>query len=220
MQAGITTFCDEKSVARRNQHPTSAIASEDEPATAKATSQAISAQDLPTLNLEKNNFALSSLKKTATHTILGVGPLHPKLMCVLDMPDSDSDRAGVPLAGPQAELLKKMMVAIHLDITKDVYVTYLSPWRTPGNRVLTQAESALFLPFITKEIQLVQPQKLLLFGASVANCLLKVDSISKARGHWHTFQEVPTRVTLSLSSLKTTPLRQQAWQDLQEVEKL
>ena len=136
----------------------------------------------------------------------------------MEMPDADSDRSGQALAGAQGEQFTKMMHAIHLDTESDIYLTYLSPWRTPGNRPLTASERALFLPFLAREIQLVQPEKILLFGAGVAQTLLNVDSLAKARGHWHKWEDIPVRVTLAISSLKSTPQRRQAWDDLQAVE--
>lgn len=217
--AGVTCFCAESPVFLKSSKQPSVALDESTVATTQAASFAIQATTLGALNTEKQNFKLSSLKKTATNTLLGTGPQKPKLMCILDMPDSAADRSGDSLFGPQAEQLKKMMTAIHLDPLKDVYITYLCPWRTPGNRALTEAERALFIPFLAQEIQLVQPQKLLLFGATLSQALIKINTLSKARGAWHTWEGFPVRVTLTLGALKTTPLRQQAWSDLQEVEK-
>ncbi len=215
MQAGISSFCAD--TPKRNE--VVAPTKDDTPATDKASAVAHKAKDLSTLNSDKQSFSLSSLKKTATHTVLGLGPQKPHLMCILETPDAQADKSGQLLNSSQGEQLKKMMAAIHLDIEKDVYVTFLSPWRTPGNRPLTNAERALFLPFLAREIELVQPQKILLFGAGVTHALLDIESVAKARGAWHSWQQIPVRVTLPLSALKTTPLRQQAWDDLQEVEK-
>lgn len=214
VQAGIFCFCDEKPHTQEEKAPTNIV-----PATAQAQTQATKATDLPALNHEKENCNLSSLKRTASHTVLGSGSTQPQLMCVLETPDSESDKAGLTITGAQGALLTKMMAAIGLDIQKDVYVTYLSPWRTPGNRPLTETEKNLFLPFLTREIQLIQPAHILLFGASVANALLNTDSLAKARGTWHTYQTIPTRVTLALSAITTTPARRQAWTDLQEIQK-
>lgn len=216
MYMGISSFCAE---IPAQQATLASPVSTDIPATTQAQAQVLSASDLPTLNAQKEAFALSSLKKTASHTLLGQGPLKPKLMCVFEIPSADSDRSGNTFSGPQGELFTNMMKAIQLDIEKEIYITYLSPWRTPGNRPLTEAEQALFLPFLAKEIELVQPKKILLFGLGVANALLKTESLAKARGTWHQFLNIPVRVTLALNTIKSTPLRRQAWQDLQEVEK-
>ena len=216
IQAGISTFCTDTP----KHTDTSLMVQSDMPATDQASAVAHQAKDLETLNKDKQAFSFSSLKKMAAHTLLGHGPTKPKLMCILEIPDAGADKSGQIFVGAQGEQLKKMMAAIHLDIENDVYVSFLSPWRTPGNRPLTTAERALFLPFLMREIELVQPQKILLFGAGVSNSLLATESVAKARGIWHEWQGIPTRVTLAISALKTTPLRQQAWDDLQEVEKI
>lgn len=218
-RAGVTFLCAETPKSLFVSESPNSTREKQSPATVQAETFASQAITLADLNKEKLDFNISSLKKTATHTILGTGSISPKLMCILDMPDADSDRSGKPLTGAQAEQLKKMMTAIHLDIEKDVYLTYSSPWRTPGNRPLTEAERALFLPFLKKEIQFVQPQVILLFGATLCQSLLKINTLAKARGAWHTWENIPVRATLALATLKTTPLRQQAWLDLQEVEK-
>ena len=212
---GIINFC-----AETPYHATqSSTASTETPASEQASIQAISATTLTELNNQKSSFELSALKKMAAHTLLGQGNLHPQLMCIFETPTADSDRSGNIFAGQQGEMFQKMMAAIQLDIAKDVYITYLSPWRTPGNRPLTEAEQALFLPFLQREIELVQPKKILLFGSGISAPLLNTESLSKARNCWHNFRNIPIRVTLPLSSLKTTALRRQAWQDLQEVMK-
>jgi len=216
MSMGITNFCSETPRAKLTppKTPTNSI---EEPAATIAQTHAVSAKTLSELNKEKESFALSSLKKTATHTVLGKGSDQPVLMCISEFPDAEADKQGDPLAGPQGLLLTKMLAAIHLN-TRNTYVTYLSPWRTPGNRPLTAAEKALFLPFLEKEIQLVCPQKILLFGTNVSSAVLGINSLSKARGVWHNWHDIPVRVTLPLNMVKATPQRQQAWADLQAVE--
>ncbi len=215
MSMGITNFCSEKpkSHSSLKVQPSSV----EESAATVAHTHAVSAQTLAALNQEKMSFSHSSLKKTATNTVLGKGPEQPILMCISEFPDAEADKHGDPFAGPQGTLLSKMLGAIHLDPGM-TYVTYLSPWRTPGNRPLTTTEKALFLPFLEKEIQLVRPQKILIFGTNVAGALLGITSLSKARGVWHSWQDIPVRVTLPLNMVKATPQRQQAWTDLQAVE--
>ena len=215
MSMGITNFCSE--TPRRSLSAQKNPSANEEPATKIAQTHAIAAQTLADLNQEKLAFSLSSLKKTATNTVLGKGNTHPVLLCSSEFPEAEADKQADPFAGPQGTLLTKMLAAIHLS-PENTYVTYLSPWRTPGNRPLTNTERTLFLPFLEKEIQFVQPQKILLFGTNVAGTLLGINSLSKARGIWHDWQGIPVRVTLPLNMIKATPQRQQAWADLQAIE--
>ena len=215
MQMGISSFYSEK----EKTSATPVSIKEEEPLTTQAQMQAAGVTTLAELNQIKMDFQLSSIRKTAAHSLLGRGPISPKLMCVLEMPDATADREGKTLAGEQIALLTKMMAAINLDIAKDVYVVYFSPWRTPGNRPLTKSEQALLLPLLEKEIQLIKPQKILLFGAGIASALLKTDSLAKARASWHYWDKIPTRVTLAPATLKTMALKKQAWADLQALQK-
>ena len=222
---GISFFCGEhpRSITDSALKASAKISQSqktDMPQTQQAQTVALQVKDLSELNTAKEKFSLSALKKTATRTVLGQGPLQPKLMCVLEAPDTDADRSGILLSGPNGELLHKMLTAIHLDPVQDVYITTLSPWRTPGNRPLTETERATFLSFLTKEIQLVQPKKIMLYGAGLAAVLLHTDTLAKARGTWHQWENIPTRVTLALNTVRATPQRAQAWEDLQAVEKL
>ena len=74
-------------------------------------------------------------------------------------------------------------------------------------------------PFLDKEIEFVQPKIIFLLGTELSKALLNIDTISKARHSWHTYKGIPTRVSLSLDTIKTTTQRQQAWEDLQEIQK-
>ena len=189
------------------------------PTTHQAAAVALQAATLEELNNLKKNFSQCSLCKTAAHTLIGQGKTHPKVMCVICMPNTESDKTGVAFVGDSGALLNRMLKAISLDQQTDTYCTYLSPWRAPGNRKLTDAEVAIVKPFLDKEIELVHPQILLLFGTELSKALLHIDTISKARHIWHTYQNIPTRVSLSLDAIKTTTQRQQAWEDLQEIQK-
>ena len=191
----------------------------DVPTTHQAFHLAQQAQSLNDLNTLKTNFTQCPLHKTATHALLGKGINNPKVMCVVYMPNAESDKSGESFSGDSGALLSRMLKAIGLTQDTDTYCTYLSPWRAPGNRKLTDAEIAMVKPFLEREIELVQPTVLVLFGAELAKILLDVETLSKARHVWHSCQNIPTRVSLSLDTIKTTTQRQQAWEDLQEIQK-
>lgn len=212
IHSGITEYALENPSAN-------VVKSTDIPVSHQASSVAIQATSLDELNSIKQSFTQCPLHKTATHTLLGRGVSKPKLMCIVVAPNTDSDKSGNAFDGATGQLLSRMLKAIHLIMDKDTYCTYLSPWRAPGNRDLTESEIATLKPFLDKEISFVQPNIILLFGSQLSKALLNIDSLSKARHVWHTYQNIPTRASLSLDTIKTTAQRQQAWEDLQEVQK-
>ena len=77
-----------------------------------------------------------------------------------------------------------MLASIGLDRGK-VYIANVVPWRPPGNRTPTPHETAICLPFIRRQIELVAPEVLVCLGASSAQTLLGMkEGITRSRGQW------------------------------------
>ena len=66
-----------------------------------------------------------------------------------------------------------MLAAIGLDRTS-VYIANIVPWRPPGNRTPTPQETAICLPFIRRQIELVDPDILVCLGGPSAQTLLGI----------------------------------------------
>jgi len=215
LNAGVTEFvCDKPTISSK----TITQPNNSNPISSQAHAMAQQAKTLDELNTLKTNFTQCPLHKTASHTLLGKGPIKPKIMCIIYTPNTESDKTGDSFAGESGALLTRMLKAINLSQNTETYCAYLSPWRAPGNRKLTDSEIAMLKPFVDKEISLIQPSLLILFGAELAKAFLGIDTLSKARHVWHNYQGIATRVSLSLDTIKTTTQRQQAWEDLQEIQ--
>lgn len=136
-------------------------------------------QALRRVALEFNGCAL---KATAKSTVFGAGNEHAKVMLIGEAPGADEDRTGIPFVGRSGRLLEKMLWSIGLR-REDVYITNVVMWRPPGNRTPTDAEVAICLPFLKRQIDLVNPDIIVFLGASAANALLdNTESVSKMRG--------------------------------------
>ncbi len=142
---------------------------------------------LAELEAAVQNFAQSPLRTTATTTVFGSGPEHAQLMMVGDAPGAEEDRSGIPFTGPAGQLLDKMLASIGL-AGADIRLANILPWRPPGDRNPSDAEIALCLPFIQRQIALVKPQILVLLGAVAARALLPdaigAQGIRRLRGQW------------------------------------
>ena len=179
---------------------------------------ATSAQNLTDLYEKRAGFEACPLKKTAMHTLNGRGVLNPNVMCIIEAPDTIDEKEGRLMSGEAGSLLDKMLNAIGLNLNQNAYVTSLIPWRPPGNRAPTEAELALCRPFWEKEIDLIAPKIVLLMGGGVSKALLGISALSKARGSWHTYRGLMTRVSLAPATLLKLPAqKRQAWEDLQQI---
>lgn len=147
-----------------------------------------------------DSFDGCALKLTAKSTVFGDGNEHAKIMFIGEAPGADEDRIGLPFVGRSGRLLEKMLHSIGLKRT-DVYIANVVMWRPPGNRTPTDAEVAVCLPFLKRQIELIAPQMIVFLGGSAANALLdNTDSISRLRGRWLEYQ---TSLNTSIPALAT-----------------
>jgi uracil-DNA glycosylase len=180
-----------------------------------AADHAREANSLDELKAILQAFEGCALAKTAKNTVFGAGHPNASIMIIGDAPDDDEDREGHAFAGASGELFTKMMRAINLS-REDIYITPFIPWRPPGNRVATAQEIAVCLPFLKRQIELVKPQFLLIFGTSACNSLLGTsDPILKTRGKWADYEGMKAISTIAPAALLKQPLQKKlVWADL------
>lgn len=243
LDAGVDETCgDEPSLRQKEAEkavlkPTASTASESyrqvmtplaqAPTAASANARELceKAETLDDLRKIVEEFDGCALKFNAKSTVFGDGRPHAPLLIVGEAPGADEDRIGKPFVGQSGKLLEKMLLAIGLK-RQDVYITNIVPWRPPGNRTPTDAETAVCLPFLKRQIELVEPKYLLLLGGSAVKALLdNPEPISKLRGHWLTYQ--PT-TKLSIEALATfhpayllrnAATKAKAWSDFLRIHK-
>ena len=180
---------------------------------------------LDELKAAVENFEGCALKMTASNTVFGDGNPHSKIMLIGEAPGADEDRAGVPFVGRSGQLLDRMMSAISLDRNL-YYICNILPWRPPGNRTPLDSEIAVCLPFLRRQIDLVDPDYLFIMGGAAANSLLGVaGTISKLRGHWFDYTKSNGKIAKALASfhpaylLRTPGQKSKAWADVLRLSK-
>lgn len=161
----------------------SGLSSADEVVTT-ARRLAAGAANLQQLRAALADFDGCPLKQTATNLVFGAGDPDATLMFIGEAPGRDEDRQGVPFVGVSGQLLDTMLK--HIAVPRDdVYIANILPWRPPGNRQPTPAEIAACLPFVERQIELVQPRILVFLGGTAAKTMLRrADGITRFRGRW------------------------------------
>ena len=166
------------------------------------------------------SFEGCALKSTATQLVFADGAETAQVMFVGEAPGADEDRIGRPFVGRAGQLLDKMLAAIGLK-RSEVYIVNVAPWRPPGNRTPTPQETAICLPFLQRQIELVGPKVLVCLGAASAQTMLGVkEGILRLRGRWFDYAtpagaKTPTLATLHPAYLLRAPLQKRlAWADL------
>ena len=191
------------------------------PAATRAAALAAGADSLAALREAMAGFDGSPLRETATNLVFADGVPESGLMLIGEAPGGDEDRLGRPFVGVSGQLLDRMLASVGLSRERDFYITNILPFRPPGNRTPTDAEIALFLPFILRHIALAKPRRLLLLGGVAAKALLRSrEGITRLRGRWLevTLEEetpLPALATLHPAYLLRTPsAKREAWADL------
>lgn len=186
-----------------------------------ATERASKANTLEELKEALISFDGCSLKKTAKNTVFGQGNPHSDVMFIGEAPGADEDRLGLPFVGVSGQLLDKMMLAIGLSRQTNAYISNIIPWRPPGNRNPSNVEIALCMPFIQRHIELVSPKIIIALGGVAFSSLINTaETISKARGMWHSYQTAGLVAPVLLMPvfhpaflLRTPAQKKNAWRD-------
>ena len=204
--------------------PRSEIAPAPEAAIVSAREAARTAPSLEALRALLENFDGCALKFTATRLVFADGNPQARVMFVGEAPGRDEDIEGLPFVGRSGKLLDRMMAAIGLDRT-NAYIANVIPWRPPGNRTPTPQETQICLPFIHRQIELVNPDVLVTLGNPSTQTLLPTrEGIMKTRGKWFDY-DTGTRTIRAIATfhpaylLRSPSYKRMAWQDLRAIAK-
>jgi uracil-DNA glycosylase family 4 len=195
-----------------------------EAAILSAREAARTAPTLEALRALLENFDGCALKSTATRLVFSDGNPQARIMFVGEAPGREEDLEGLPFVGRSGKLLDRMIAAIGLDRTS-AYIANVIPWRPPGNRTPTPQETQICLPFIQRQIELVNPDVLVTLGNPSTQTLLSTrEGIMKTRGRWFDYN-TGTRVIRAIATfhpaylLRSPSYKRLAWQDLRAIAK-
>jgi DNA polymerase len=129
------------------------------------------------------------LWKPATQTVFGEGPEDPDLMLVGEQPGDREDIEGHPFVGPAGHVLDVALERAGL-ADKPIYKTNAVKhfrWKQRGKRRLHEpplrSQVVACQPWLRAEIEIVEPDLLVLLGAVAARSLLGSDfSVTRERG--------------------------------------
>ena len=170
------------------------------------------------------------LAASRKNVVFGVGDIQSPLMFVGEAPGADEDEQAEPFVGKAGQLLTRIIQT--MGFARDtVYIANIlkcrpdTPGQARGNRKPTAEEMQTCLPYLLAQIDLIRPQVIVALGATAVEGLLgKSAGISRLRGNWQTFREVPVMPTFHPAYLLRDqgPVeKRKVWEDmLQVLEKL
>lgn len=173
------------------------------------------AMDWQTLAATVRECTLCGLCATRTQTVFGTGDVHARLMVIGEAPGAEEDRQGEPFVGRAGQLLNSMLKAAGFE-RPQVYIANVLKCRPPNNRDPAADETERCLPYLRRQIELVNPAVILCVGRIAAQRLLERDDpLARMRGRIHRLDGRPVVVTYHPAYLLRSPTeKRKSWEDL------
>jgi DNA polymerase len=162
------------------------------------------------------------LSVNRTLTVPGEGPLGAPVLFVGEGPGGEEDRTGRPFVGAAGQYLDRWLAAIDLP-REDCFIANCVKCRPPQNREPHPDEIAACLPYLARQIALVQPRVICCLGRISAQTLLGTTaSLGQLRGKVHERLGIPVVVTYHPSAVlrDMASLRKPVWEDLKLLKSL
>ena len=166
------------------------------------------------------------LGSTRTNAVPGEGNPNARIMFIGEAPGADEDAQGRPFVGRAGQLLDKIIIACGLK-RSDVFIGNILKCRPPNNRDPAAEEIINCLPYLQRQIELINPEIIVALGAHATRTLLNTNkSIGQLRGQFHEYYAglgkppiklMPTYHTAYLLRNYSPENRQKVWEDMKKV---
>jgi DNA polymerase len=162
------------------------------------------------------------LSESRTNGVPGEGVLDPKVMIIGEAPGAREDASGSPFVGKAGNYLDKWMAAIDLYRDRDLFIGNVIKCRPPENRDPLPDETALCIPYLRRQIELIRPRAILTVGRISTHILTETqEGIGKLHGRMFRFMNIPLIPTYHPSGVLRNPqYRAPVWEDLKKLRAL
>ena len=184
------------------------------------------AAELEKIASEVNKCRECDLGSIRTNAVPGEGNPNARIMFVGEGPGADEDAQGRPFVGRAGQLLDKIIAACGLK-RSDVYIGNILKCRPPGNRDPRADEIISCLPYLQRQIEIINPEIIVALGAHAAKTLLNTtQSIGRLRGQFLDYytgiDRPPTKLMATyhpayLLRNYSQDNRRKVWEDMQKV---
>lgn len=150
------------------------------------------AQEIVTKNI------CPDLKAQATQLVMGDGNPNAEIVFIGEAPGKNEDLQGKPFVGAAGKFLNEMLAQAGMD-RSDVYITNIVKYRPPNNRDPLPEEKAAFLPYLIKQLTIINPKVVITLGRHSMEYFLPDHKIGQTHGQ-------PKRITFGDHKIVLMPL--------------
>jgi DNA polymerase len=166
-----------------------------------------------------NTCTKCDLSKTKTNVVFGEGFRNADIMCIGEGPGYYEDQQGRPFIGKSGQLLDKIFNVCGFSRKEHVFIGNIVKCRPPNNRDPLPEEREACIPYLYKQIDLINPKIIILLGATALKGLIDPNAkITKVRGSWIEWNNRLIMPTFHPSALlRNEKLKHQAWDDFKKI---
>lgn len=121
------------------------------------------------------------LAAQATNLVMGDGNVNADMVFIGEAPGKKEDESGLPFVGAAGKFLNTMLIQAGLE-RSDVYITNIVKYRPPKNRDPSAKEKAAFLPYLLRQIAIIQPKVVITLGRHSMEYFLPNATIGEVHG--------------------------------------
>jgi uracil-DNA glycosylase len=165
------------------------------------------------------------LAQGRTQVVFGVGDPASDLMFVGEAPGFHEDQQGIPFVGAAGKLLDKLLDEIGMS-RGDVFIANVLKSRPPGNRDPQLEEIEACKPYLTRQIELIEPRVICTLGNFSTKLLTRrQDGITRVHGRPqdHVIAGLPIRIYPiyhPAAGLRSTAMLETLRQDFKQLPEL
>ena len=121
------------------------------------------------------------LAAQATQLVMGDGDPDADIVFIGEAPGQKEDEQGLPFVGAAGKFLNEMLAEAGME-RSDVYITNIVKYRPPNNRDPLPEEKAAFLPYLLRQLEIIDPKVVITLGRHSMEYFLPNAKISQAHG--------------------------------------
>lgn len=124
------------------------------------------------------------LAEQATQLVMGDGNLDADIVFIGEAPGKKEDETGLPFVGASGRFLNEMLAQAGME-RSDVYITNVVKYRPPKNRDPSKVEKQAFLPYLLRQLEIIQPKVVITLGRHSMEYFLPGAVIGDVHGQPH-----------------------------------
>lgn len=159
------------------------------------------------------------LAATRKNVIFGEGNNHAGILLIGEAPGREEDIHGRPFVGESGQLLDKILEACGFNRSEHIFLSNIVRCRPPGNRIPSPQEAATCMPWLIRQIEIINPKIIILLGATALKYMAGPDlRIIREHGKWiNCYSRLTMPVYHPAALLRDPTLKRVTWEDFKKV---